>query len=189
MEIKSITTIVKSTKRLSTDYPFDKYKMTANPRGLALIIEIDHYNEQQASENIDVENLKIMLKHLRFKIQYYNNLDRLGFHQVIRSFASNSLHQDADMMIFAIINNGTENGIITFDGGEILLEDIFKRFNNQNCPNLKGKPKFFIIQSCRGNETDEVLETQYNPDSVRALYVDQNMATNFVNWQTYVVKP
>ena len=84
MAIKSITTNVKSTKRLSTDYSFDKYKMTANPRGLALIIEIDPYNELQASENIDVENLKIMLKHLRFKIQYHNNLDRLGFHQVIR---------------------------------------------------------------------------------------------------------
>ena len=89
------------------------------------------------------------------------------------------------MMIFAIINNGTENGIITFDGGEILFEDIFKRFNNQNCPNLKGKPKFFIIQSCRGTETDEALETQYNPDSVQALYEDQNMATDIVNWQTY----
>jgi hypothetical protein len=30
----------------------------------------------------------------------------------------------------------------------------FRRFNNDYCPELKGKTKFFIIQACRGEEQD-----------------------------------
>ena len=42
---------------------------------------------------------------------------------------------------------------------QFYTEDLFKTFNNSNCPVLHGKPKFFIIQSCRGDEIDEGIET------------------------------
>ena len=35
------------------------------------------------------------------------------------------------------------------------VEDIYRRFNNANCDGLRNKPKFFIIQACRGIEEDE----------------------------------
>ena len=38
---------------------------------------------------------------------------------------------------------------------QISCETIFKYFNNDGCPNLKGKPKFFIIQACRGDLKDK----------------------------------
>merc|ERR1719244_651521 len=37
--------------------------------------------------------------------------------------------------------------------------DILRRFNNQYCPNLKGKPKFFMVQSCRGDEVEYGIES------------------------------
>ena len=42
---------------------------------------------------------------------------------------------------------------------------MLRRFNNEGCPALKGKPKFFILQACRGDECDfgsiiPTLETQ-----------------------------
>ena len=29
-----------------------------------------------------------------------------------------------------------------------------RRFNNEGCPELKGKPKFIILQACRGDDVD-----------------------------------
>ena len=41
------------------------------------------------------------------------------------------------------------------DSIPIHAEKVYEAFNNQGCPLLKGKPKFFIIQSCRGDKTNE----------------------------------
>uniref|UniRef100_A0A8B9JG87 Caspase family p20 domain-containing protein n=1 Tax=Astyanax mexicanus TaxID=7994 RepID=A0A8B9JG87_ASTMX len=30
------------------------------------------------------------------------------------------------------------------------LESIFEKFNNRNCPAMRGKPRLFIVQACRG---------------------------------------
>ncbi|KAG9259642.1 caspase-14-like isoform X1 [Astyanax mexicanus] len=31
------------------------------------------------------------------------------------------------------------------------LESIFEKFNNRNCPAMRGKPRLFIVQACRGD--------------------------------------
>ena len=40
---------------------------------------------------------------------------------------------------------------------------LFRRFNNIFCPDLKGKPKFFIVQACRGEAQDFGLEQLSSP--------------------------
>ena len=35
------------------------------------------------------------------------------------------------------------------------MEWILSQFNDQNCPQLKGKPKFFVFNACRGDKLDE----------------------------------
>ena len=41
------------------------------------------------------------------------------------------------------------------DGQSIDMEYIYEFFNNRNCPLLRGKPKFFIVQACRGDRPDQ----------------------------------
>lgn len=42
-------------------------------------------------------------------------------------------------------------GHIEVNDEEILdLEEIYKMFNNSQCPALREKPKLFVVQACRG---------------------------------------
>ena len=42
---------------------------------------------------------------------------------------------------------------------QVPIEDILSKFNNREAPPLKGKPKFFIFQSCRGLKIDPGVDT------------------------------
>ena len=44
------------------------------------------------------------------------------------------------------------------DGQSINMEYIYEFFNNRNCPLLRGKPKFFIVQACRGDRPDQGVD-------------------------------
>jgi len=134
------------------------YKMTAFPRGLALIIEIEEFvnnvEKQRIGSHVDVDNLTNLFKQLHFKAEHKKNLTRPQFLTVLREFASNPDHREADMMILAVLSHGRDGQVVTSDGLPVDTEDIYARFNNTNCPLLQGKPKFFIVQACRGDETD-----------------------------------
>ena len=56
-------------------------------------------------------------------------------------------HGEADMCIVVVLSHGYQGGLIAAaDGREVDTELVLKQFNNENCPALKGKPKFFILQ-------------------------------------------
>ena len=46
------------------------------------------------------------------------------------------------------------------------VEDILSKFNNREAPPLKGKPKFFIFQSCRGLKIDPGVDTDGLDDNM-----------------------
>ena len=69
--------------------------------------------------------------------------------EAIQEFAKDSRHASADMCVVAIMSHGQEKAIISKDNKELEINWILEQFNNRNCENLRGKPKFFIFQSCR----------------------------------------
>ena len=78
-------------------------------------------------------------------IQAFSNL-LLSINQELLQFSKDPQHANADMMILVILSHGKDGKIITSSGREYQIESIYERFNNRECPLLKGKPKFFIIQ-------------------------------------------
>lgn len=138
------------------------YEMLRRPRGLALLIDIEVYEnevqETRLGSNVDLENLRSLLKGLDFDVTVHKNLHLAAFFKVITEFCCNKLHKEADMTVVAILSHGKDGVVYAADGQSINMEYIYEFFNNRNCPNLRGKPKFFIVQACRGDRPDQGVE-------------------------------
>ena len=57
-----------------------------------------------------------------------------------------------------ILSHGENGSIICCNGEQVATEDILRRFNNREAPALRGKPKYFLFQSCRGLDIDYGVE-------------------------------
>jgi len=138
------------------------YDMNRRPRGLALVIDIEVYEnnvqETRTGSNVDVENLSSLLKGLEFDVTVHKNLHLAAFFKVITEFCCNKMHTEADMTVVVILSHGKDGVVYAADGQSINMEYIYEFFNNRNCPNLMGKPKFFIVQACRGDRPDSGVE-------------------------------
>ncbi|XP_069774264.1 caspase-2 isoform X2 [Narcine bancroftii] len=54
------------------------------------------------------------------------------------------------------------------------LDDVWRLFDNENCPQLQNKPKIFLIQACRGEETDCGVDLQDGKERVAPLGCEQS---------------
>ena len=110
-------------------------------------------------------------------VEIRKNLDYRQMDEELRVFSRAKYQEDAEMCMVIVMAHGDEGKIFcvdyrivsslylhritafsrltnTFSIFQFETEDIYKRFNNRNCPALIGKPKVFIIQSCRGSNED-----------------------------------
>lgn len=63
-------------------------------------------------------------------------------------------HSDSDCFVCVILSHG-EEGIIFGTDKAVEIKELTTYFKGDACPGLIGKPKIFIIQACRGYQTDE----------------------------------
>ncbi|CAM1311703.1 Uncharacterised protein g5781 [Pycnogonum litorale] len=151
------------------------YKMTSNPRGQCLLINIVEFNKgptkhdlcdrRDGSDN-DAERMEYLFKNLGFKVEHLRNLTTQEIEQKSMEFAQKPEHAEADAAVVCIMSHGRRgNDFLGSDGGYVKLMEIIKLFNNYNCPFLKEKPKIFLIQACRGTATDFGVPRDIRPDS------------------------
>jgi len=56
---------------------------------------------------------------------------------------------DHDMFVLAVLSHGEEKIIYGSDAMKVERKFFTDKFNNENCPALRLKPKFMIFQACR----------------------------------------
>jgi len=70
-------------------------------------------------------------------------------------------HSRSDCILIAILSHGELNKIFSRDD-YYHISLITSFFTDENCPTLIGKPKVFLIQTCRGGQRDFGYDMQYS---------------------------
>lgn len=143
------------------------YSMTSWPRGMALIIDNEDFETlpPRRGSHIDSDCLARLYRELGFWVVIKRNLRKVSLEYELFSFATDTVHHQLDMAVVAILSHGENGSIICTNGEKVPIEEILGKFNNREAPPLKGKPKFFIFQSCRGLKIDPGVDSDGPEDS------------------------
>ncbi|KAL2311236.1 hypothetical protein Nmel_002929 [Mimus melanotis] len=131
------------------------YKLTSEPRGLALILSNVRFSsesdlEYRAGGDVDCTSLEMLFKHLGYRVTVSCDQTAQEMQNALERFSKLRDHRDVDSCIIALLSHGVEGGVYGSDGKLLELQEVFRLFDNANCPNLQNKPKMFFIQACRG---------------------------------------
>ncbi|XP_030289486.1 caspase-6-like [Sparus aurata] len=134
-----------------------EYKMDNKRRGRALIFNQERFLwgldlNMRRGTNVDRDNLEMRLKELNFEVETHNNLKQVEVLEKI-SKAAEADHSDADCFLLVFLSHGEKDHVWTHDE-KISIQDITSKFKGDKCRSLVGKPKVFIFQACRGDQSD-----------------------------------
>jgi len=134
------------------------YRMDSEPRGLVLIIDNENFEGEvlptRTGSLVDANNLDILFGDLGFHVTLRRNLSYYELITEVQKFSGKEQWSSVGMCVVVILSHGTHGRVAAADGRELETEWILRQFNNQGCPALKGKPKMFILQACRGDDLD-----------------------------------
>ncbi|CAL4100584.1 unnamed protein product [Meganyctiphanes norvegica] len=147
----------------------DLYKNCSMPRGLVFMANYkDFANNQHKSRNgseMDVKNLTLLFTQMGYKVpKQHINMTRNETVKAIREFTKNPKLKEVDSCIVIIMSHGRdEKSFYTSDNHYLPINEVVEKFSNSECPSLKGKPKIFIFQYCRGPLEDIGVSNQVRP--------------------------
>ncbi|KAL8564477.1 hypothetical protein ACOMHN_017619 [Nucella lapillus] len=147
--------------------PEKVYKMESTPRGLALIINNESFDnlDQRHGAEQDRTQLEDCLKNvLDFDVTVKSNLKAQDMLHALKEFSQNPILAEVDSCIIVVMSHGSSDDVIFGTDGRverhpqrgtyITIHQINNLFSNLACPNMSNKPKLLFIQACRGNLED-----------------------------------
>eukprot|EP00731_Ephydatia_muelleri_P014377 Em0008g97a len=137
------------------------YRMESKPRGLAVIINNRNFVNMNArtGTDVDAKRLSDLFVYLGFEIHYFENLTTQQMRVQLDKTAKAD-HSKYDCLIIAVLSHGDEGVLYGTDSiagskSSLKVEELGTYFDSNGCPSLKGKPKVFILQACRGSNYDK----------------------------------
>ena len=141
----------------------------------------------------DIEHVQFIAKSLGMNV--FNNetegnkegikdRTKVEVEEIIENAVNYVNTNDVDGFLFIVSSHGKERDNPAFKGrkGHVFAcsddeelfvdKDVINRFTDEKCPGLRGKPKLFIIQACRGGKTESsgysCLKRFNNPERIVA---------------------
>ncbi|XP_014611656.1 PREDICTED: caspase-like [Polistes canadensis] len=140
-----------------------KYPILRKKRNCALIFCHEVFDGNIEVKRVGVEQdcnrLKSILQTFNFEVVIYKDLKRSKIFDTL-SKVSQMDHSDKDCLLIVVLTHGN-SGILCACDHPYDIIDLWNPFSENNCPSLKGKPKLFFIQACRGDDVDSGTELQF----------------------------
>ncbi|XP_068229224.1 uncharacterized protein [Palaemon carinicauda] len=149
----------------------ETYKMTSTPRGIVLIFNYQRFRDRpdllREGSQFDVINLMNVFSQMGYEPQVYWDLTEDQTMSTLDSFRTQHRLKDIDCAIIFVMSHGVARQTFhTSDMQCITVDRIQTMFLDTECPFLKGKPKLFFYNFCRGidepqltAQSDAVRET------------------------------
>ena len=143
---------------MPSEEEFDRYKMNCNPHGIAMIVNIETFQEDASmtrkGSHHDFIKLRETFEQLQYVVLGFEDLTKQQFKKQLFNVRRMD-HDKYDSFICVIMSHGDENdNVITHDKKKLSKEEILNEFNPQYCSGLIKKPKIFIFQACRGSKNE-----------------------------------
>ncbi|XP_060679067.1 caspase-2 isoform X1 [Hemiscyllium ocellatum] len=162
-----------STARFYQDHRQTSYRMCSRPRGLCLIVSnvrfpgVPDLVDRQGGE-MDRLVLSTLFTNLGYSVTSVCNQTQQVMRRELERFASRLEHRALDSCVVALLSHGVEGAVYGTDGELLQIQEVFRMFDNDSCPQLQNKPKMFFIQACRGGETDSGVDLQDGKERVKS---------------------
>ncbi|XP_047499028.1 ankyrin-1-like isoform X2 [Penaeus chinensis] len=131
------------------------YRNLSEPyRGRVLIINYREFSLRIATRHDserDVANLRKMFRNMGYQVEDHQDLDLEATKEVLNNFRSNENLAKVDSMFVCMLSHGIDRDTFyTSDMRKMDVPAVRNMFKDQACPLMKGKPKVFLFNFCRG---------------------------------------
>lgn len=144
----------------------DLYRMDRHPHGICLIFnnhefhhpeDMEKANPSRGGARVDQYNLTQTFKYLRYNVVVRENLTAQQMQDAMFEMANHD-HKVHDSFVCCILTHGETNVVHGADSQEVDLLNFAATM--KLCPTLRGKPKMFFVQACRGEGEHTGLDVQ-----------------------------
>uniref|UniRef100_T1IJ66 Caspase family p20 domain-containing protein n=1 Tax=Strigamia maritima TaxID=126957 RepID=T1IJ66_STRMM len=121
----------------------------------------------------------VLAKYWGFQAADITILSDLTFKEIkefLFEMATKTDFSDCDVFVCAVFTHGERNSLYSFDT-LFHTSQMWKHFTDDECPSLKGKPKLFFIQACRGTNVDPGVKVK-DPKNTKKSRNNKNLEDN-----------
>ncbi|XP_071114684.1 caspase-8-like [Haliotis cracherodii] len=133
--------------------------MDAIPKGVCLIISMRSFqdgSDYRYGTEKDEVGLEEVFKQFGFKVEVRIDLEGSILLNTLKTMALQD-HSRCSCFVCVVMSHGSSKSIKASDGLDVNVDQITKQFTAEKCPSLRGKPKVFLFQACRGNQEQASL--------------------------------
>lgn len=135
---------------------FQSIYLRKKPRGFCLIVNYYEFRfpnlklENRDGSKVDVEKFNDIFTKLDFDVKIIRGKDlKRNLIDVLNEFSHSDHLNNHEAIAIVISSHGNIHGVRCSNGDLIQYTSIINVFSDDNCPNLRNKPKIILFNCCR----------------------------------------